>query len=124
MGQWPALAFAADGRTLVAWKDVHAGSIQRDDRARADLEIARGGPGGFALEAVDAGRGAGDHTVAGFDPAGRAVLVDENPVEETADRLGIWARREGDDGFAEVRLWELPPASAPAWRSRPMAPPS
>lgn len=113
VGVWPALAFAPDGSAAVAWKDVHAGSIQRDDLARADLELARGAAGGWAYTAVDAGRGHGDHTAIAFDPDGRLVIADENPVEETEDRLGVWVRREAADGFEAVRLSELPGGSRP-----------
>ncbi|MCB9544752.1 MAG: hypothetical protein H6706_02520 [Myxococcales bacterium] len=113
VGYWPALAFAPDGAAALAWKDVHAGSIQRDDRARADLEVARSDGAGWRLAPVDAGRGAGDHTAAAFDPAGRLVLADEIPVDEADDRLGLWVRRALDDGFEAVRLWPLPTGGRP-----------
>lgn len=99
VGYWPSYARRADGAELVAYQDVHGGSLQRDDLARADLEVARrDAPGGaWRHEPVDVGEGAGTHTQALFGPQGEPMVLYYIPVEaaqESRARQGVWLARE------------------------------
>ncbi len=107
VGGWPGLAISDSGEIAIAYKDTHAGSIQTDDFARADLEIAFGSVGSWEPVAIDPGRGAGTYNRVVFDSAGRPVVVYYNPTEATDTRQqGIWAaRREtGSTDWTLVRL--------------------
>ncbi|MEO0605677.1 MAG: hypothetical protein AAF211_29865, partial [Myxococcota bacterium] len=75
VGQWPALAFDADGQPAVLHRDVHFGSLQRDDQFRADAELSRALPAGWSHDVVDLGQGAGTHGQLAFDPEGRPVAA-------------------------------------------------
>jgi hypothetical protein len=97
VGLEPDIHLAPSGWAMV-WRDAHFGALQRDDRYRADLEIAWGGPD-WRLEVVDAGEGAGDHARVLHDDAGRLVVAYILPiVTQGSDRQGLWVARRGDDG--------------------------
>jgi hypothetical protein len=116
VGYWPALAFDSTGAAVIAYKDVHAGGLQNDDRERADLELVRGG-GGWTATAVDIGRGAGDYNSVAIDSRDRAIIAYYNPVESQAGpQLGIWAARPAEDGasFEKVRLFNEASADGPS----------
>ncbi|MCA9517200.1 MAG: exo-alpha-sialidase, partial [Myxococcales bacterium] len=109
VGLWPAIAKDPDGRLAVAYKDVHAGSLQGDDFARADLELVwEGAGGGLRHLAVDPGVGAGNYNGLVFDADGRPVVMTFNPRDDvaSASRRGLWLWRSGDDGatWESVRL--------------------
>ena len=101
VGYWPSLAKSQSGTKLLAWQDVHGGSLQRDDLVRADLEVAIKNDGGWSYEAVDFGEGAGVYNRAFFDSEGRPAVLYYIPIEAAQAervRLGIWlARKEGDE---------------------------
>lgn len=92
VGYWPALAFDTNGQAVVAYKDVHAGGLQGDDRKRADLEIVRQN-GGWTATAIDFGRGAGDYNSVAVDSQDRPIIAYYNPVESNTAQLGVWAAR-------------------------------
>jgi hypothetical protein len=107
VGYWAGLAFDGAGRALIPYKDVHSGSIMRDDLARADLELAVGGPGAWTAEPVDVGGGAGDFNAVAVDGSGRTILAWYTPFEATGEsQRGIWvARRDADGGdWSRARL--------------------
>ncbi len=105
VGHWPALAVGADGAAFLAYKDVHSGSIQRDDRLRADLELAVRTGGGWRALPVDWGKGAGDFNALAVTADGRPVIAYHNDVEDGAER-GLWvATVDPDDSVRRVRLY-------------------
>jgi hypothetical protein len=106
VGQWPGLAIGADGAAFLAYKDVHAGSIQRDDRERADLEIATRAGGAWSTQAIDFGKGAGDFNAVAISEGGAPVVAWFNPISDGADR-GLWvAVGRGMGQWPRVRLSE------------------
>ncbi|MCA9543807.1 MAG: hypothetical protein KC613_05435 [Myxococcales bacterium] len=106
VGQWPGLALGPDGAGFLAYKDVHAGSIQRDDRIRADLELAERGDGGWRALPVDWGKGAGDFNAVAIAPDGRPLIAYHNDVEDSAER-GLWVAHVAADGaVTRARLYE------------------
>ncbi len=107
VGYWPALAFDLDGQPAVAYQDVHTGSMQRDDFARADLELAWKRGGAWSAVPVDVGAGAGDSNVLLFDGEGRPLIVSHNPsTRHSGERHGLWVFRSADEGttWERVRL--------------------
>lgn len=70
VGYWPSAAVSPDGEIGIMYKDVHSGSLQRDDLARADLEFATGNDGSWSTEPVDWGRGAGNFNDLTYDEDG------------------------------------------------------
>jgi hypothetical protein len=115
VGYWSALAFDTAGEAVVAYKDVHAGGLQGDDRKRADLELAREG-GGWSASAVDIGRGAGDYNSVAVDSQDRPVVAYYNPVESTSPQLGVWVARPSadDDSFEKVQLFNQATEDGPS----------
>jgi hypothetical protein len=109
VGQWPGLAVAADGTAFLAYKDVHAGSIQRDDRERADLEIATRRDGQWSTEAIDFGHGAGDYTTVVITQSGAPAVAWYNPIVDSPDR-GLWVAVER--GIDEWHRMHLGPGAA------------
>ena len=59
VGYWPSFAQSDSGTQMVVYQDVHGGSLQRDDLARADLEVAMksSSNGGWSYEVIDLGEG-------------------------------------------------------------------
>jgi hypothetical protein len=115
VGYWPALAFDGAGEAVIAYKDVHAGGLQGDDRKRADLELARQG-GGWSSSPVDVGRGAGDYNTVAVDAQNRPILAHYNPVETASGpQLGVWVARpsSSDDSFDTVQLFNQATADGP-----------
>ena len=106
VGQWPALAFDADGEAAVLYRDVHFGSLQRDDQFRADAELAQQGSGGWNHRGVDQGDGAGLHGRLAFDAQGRPVVAYVIPVEQAQSRLGVWVARLDGETWERVRLFD------------------
>ena len=104
VGQWPALAFDAVGRPAVLHRDVHFGTLQRDDRFRADAELAWADVAGWQHQVVDLGDGGGAMGQLAFDPRGRPVAAYVIPVEKADSRLGVWVARLEDDGWHPVHL--------------------
>ena len=108
VGYWPALAFDSNGAAFIAYKDVHAGGLQGDDRKRADLELAQK-IGGWSTRPVDMGAGAGDYNSIAIDAQDRPIIAYYNPVEaadSSASKLGVWVTRpDADDEFEAVRLF-------------------
>lgn len=98
VGLWPALGYDAEGNPAIAYKDVHAGGIQSDDRRRADLELAWR-QGGWDALPVEMGIGAGDHNEMVFDGEDRLTLAYYIPTENQAQeaKKGIWVRQYQDD---------------------------
>jgi hypothetical protein len=116
VGYWTALAFDSAGEAVIAYKDVHAGGLQGDDRKRADLELARQG-GGWSASAVDIGRGAGDYNSVAVDSQDRPIVAYYNPVESTAGpQLGVWIARASadDDSFDKVQLFNQASEDGPS----------
>jgi hypothetical protein len=108
VGYWSTLAFDSQGQPAVAYKDVHAGSIQRDDFARADLEFAHRRGGRWLAEAVDIGSGAGDYNRLIFDEDDVPVIAYYKPTESNIEeRIGIWVARQDPQGqgWERVRLF-------------------
>ncbi|AWV89284.1 hypothetical protein [Bradymonas sediminis] len=108
VGYWPALAFDSNGAPFIAYKDVHAGGLQGDDRKRADLELAHRN-GAWSARAVDIGQGAGDYNSIAVDAQDRPIIAYYNPVESAdsgESKLGIWVTRpDANDEFEKVRLF-------------------
>lgn len=117
VGYFPSLAFDASGQPAVAYKDVHSGSIQSDDRRRADLELAWRQGNTWRAIPVDFGTGAGDFNQLRFDSQGRpniAYYVPTESLEQT--RQGIWITRSTDDGatWPRVQLYNQATSERPA----------
>lgn len=112
IGYWPALAYTSSDDAVVAYKDVHAGGLQNDDRKRADLEIVQGG----TPTAVDIGRGAGDYNAVAVDSSDRPIVAYYNPIEATTAQLGVWAARPAADGqsFEQVQLFNMATEDGPS----------
>jgi hypothetical protein len=107
VGLWPALAYDGNGLPRIAYKDVHAGSVQGDDFNRADLEIAVRSISGWEAKAVDFGRGAGDYNDLVVDGNGRSVILYGNPTTDPLDSsLGLWVSREVIDAAPDEAQWE------------------
>ncbi len=106
VGLWPSLAFDPQGQPAILHKDAHFGSLQHDDKYRADAELAWRNGGGWSHEAVDYGEGAGDWNELIFDSEGRPVAFYAITVEaQGTSRHGVWAaRRETDGTWNQVRL--------------------
>lgn len=105
VGYWIALAFDHQGRRGLAYKDVHAGSLQGDDFKRADLEIALENGGGWSYQAVDVGEGAGNYNALVFDADDQPVIAYHVPTESLiGNRHGIWAARSTDGGATWERV--------------------
>jgi hypothetical protein len=95
VGYWPSVAWDAAGTAAVAYKDVHAGSIQSDDLGRADLEVVWGSQ----HVAVDIGKGAGNYNTLAFDSVGRPLILYHTPTDDfTASQHGLWLARSDDGG--------------------------
>ncbi len=106
VGYWPALTYDSSGGAFIAYKDVHAGGLQGDDRKRADLELAHQA-GGWTASPVDYGRGAGDFNAIAVDSQDRPIIAYYDPVESTTAQLGVWVARPAADGqsFDTVQLF-------------------
>ncbi|MCP4676376.1 MAG: hypothetical protein GY854_12865 [Deltaproteobacteria bacterium] len=106
VGLWPALAFNQQGEPAIVHKDVHFGTLQHDDKYRADAEFAQRSGGSWIHEAVDPGEAAGDHSALIFDTENRAVAFYAITVEaQGGSRHGVWAaRRETDGTWTRVKL--------------------
>ncbi len=99
VGYWPGLARSSSGELAIAYKDVHAGSIQSDDMRRADLELALGQPGSWQNIAVDFGNGGGDYNRVAFDSQGRIYIAYYRATENRQGAgLGVWLTRSSDGG--------------------------
>lgn len=97
VGYWPGIAARGDGTIAVAYKDIHAGSTQRDDTRRADLEIAIRSGGGWSAFPVDWGRGAGDFNRAAFGRDGALyVLYYIREESSGSGARGVWMARSTD----------------------------
>lgn len=109
VGYWPAAAMSPDGALGIIYKDVHSGSLQRDDLARADLEFVEGSSGSWSPQPVDAGRGAGNYNDLTFDADGVPWSAYFNPTENNQDpRLGVFVTRwsEAEQDWERVRLFD------------------
>ena len=55
------MATSSAGERMVVYRDVHGGSLQRDDLVRADLEVAfqNQSGGAWSHEVIDLGQGGG-----------------------------------------------------------------
>jgi hypothetical protein len=105
VGYYPTLAYDANGDPAIAYKDVHSGSIQSDDRRRADLELAWRRGGGWDAIPVDFGVGAGNFNQMLFDRSGAPIISYYMPTESLEEaRQGIWVTRSGDDGATWDRI--------------------
>lgn len=116
VGYWPSLAFDAAGEPVIAYKDIHGGGLQGDDRRRADLELAWRS-GSWSAEPVDWGRGAGDFNSLAVDAQQRPVIAYYNPVESQADaQLGVWVARRPAVGadFEYVHLFSRATSRGPS----------
>ncbi|MBI2892008.1 MAG: hypothetical protein HYY06_00540 [Deltaproteobacteria bacterium] len=109
VGNWGALAVDGGGQMAMAWRDLHSGGmLQRDDAARADLELATGGPGAWAYGMIDCGLGAGDYTSLAFEPGGGLVAAWYNPMSTGVGdqaREGVWIGRRSDPEWDRFRLF-------------------
>lgn len=117
VGNFPALAVAANGDVAIAYKDVHGGGLQSDDFRKADLEIAWRQGGGWSQFAVDPTRGGGNFNDMVFDAQNRAVVVQYLPVEDTAlaNAAGVWVHRSADGSTWEsVQLYNQPTKQGPS----------
>ena len=106
VGYWASVAWDASGQPAIAYKDVHAGSIQFDDFNRADLELAwRQASGAWTALPVDFGTGAGDYTALAFGADGHPVVVYHNPTQDLiSSEHGLWAAHSDDGGETWVRV--------------------
>ena len=122
VGYYPSLAFDRSGQPAVAYKDVHSGSIQSDDRRRADLELAWRQGGSWRAIPVDYGTGAGNFNKLAFDLQDRPVIAYYVPTESLdMTRQGIWATRSSDAGqtWERVQLYNLSTSERPALAIHP-----
>ena len=109
VGYWPSFAQGESGAQMVVYQDVHAGSLQRDDLARADLEVAlRSSPNGsWSHEVIDLGEGAGIFNQAVITPNGDQVVLyylSFDAQQEERMRQGLWIARRSSDGTWERGL--------------------
>ncbi|MCK5689916.1 hypothetical protein KAI87_11635 [Myxococcota bacterium] len=104
VGYWPALAFDNSDNPAIVYKDVHSGTMQHDDRYRADLEMALRQGSTWQHEAIDFGEGAGDYATLLFDDENRPVVAYAITIEaQEESRLGVWVKRQESDGtWSEV----------------------
>lgn len=122
VGYWPGLAKSPTGQYALAYKDVHAGSIQSDDMRRADLELALGSPGSWQNIAVDYGEGGGDFNRVAFDSQGRIYIAYYRPTENRTDpAIGVWLTRSADDGatWEKVQLFNSGTSEGPSLTFNP-----
>jgi hypothetical protein len=111
VGYWPSIAQSPNGDFLIAYQDVHGGGLQRDDLARADLEIAIGKNGAWQYEAIDFGEGAGIHISTAFDAMGNPMVLYEIPfeaVQSERNRQGLWLTRKINGTWERVQLAKGP----------------
>jgi hypothetical protein len=111
VGVHPALAIDAGGQYAIAWRDIHAGAtLQRDDLARSDLELALGGAGGgYAMESIDCGGAAGEYTTLAWEPSGGLVASWYTEIRAGAGeqaREGIWVARRATPMWEKHRLFQ------------------
>lgn len=109
VGYWPSLSQGEDGSQMLVYQDVHAGSLQRDDLARADLEVAlqSSSGGGWTHEVIDLGEGAGIFNQALITPEGdQLVLYYISFDAQQAERMrqGLWIARRSSEGAWEKGL--------------------
>lgn len=111
VGYWPSISQSAQGQFLVAYQDVHGGGLQRDDLARADLEVVMGQNGAWQHEAVDFGEGAGIRMSTGFLSDGTALILYEIPIEAAQaerNRQGIWLAFKKDGTWQKIQVAKGP----------------
>ena len=116
VGYWSSVAKSSSGQYALAYKDVHAGSIQSDDMRRADLELALGTPGSWENIPVHYGEGAGDFIRVAFDAQDRIYIAYFRPTESRTDpAIGIWLTRSADAGatWEEVQLFNSGTSEGP-----------
>ncbi len=79
VGLWPALAFAPNGRTYLAFRDVHQGAMQQQDWGGSDLKLAEGvRPNwtGTCISPSATGKaGVGDHNAIAIGPGDQPAVV-------------------------------------------------
>jgi hypothetical protein len=109
VGYWPSLAQSESGAQMIVYQDVHGGSLQRDDLARADLEVAiKTSPNGsWSHEVIDLAEGAGIFNQALITPQGDQLALyyisfDAQQIERA--RQGLWLARRTDNGEWERGL--------------------
>ena len=109
VGYWPSLAQSDRGAQMIVYQDVHGGSLQRDDLARADLEVAiKTSPNGaWSYEVIDLAEGAGIFNQALITPQGDQLALyyisfDAQQAERA--RQGLWLARRNGDGMWERGL--------------------
>jgi len=89
VGWEPALGVNGAGERYIAYRDVHFGSLQTDDLFRADLEIAYES-GGWQVEPIDPGRGAGEHIELAFDGSDPVVAYTIPVDTQSNSPRGVW----------------------------------
>jgi len=105
VGYHMGLALDPSGNPAVAYKDVHSGSIQSDDRRRADLEFAWKQGNDWQAFPVDFGEGAGDDNQIVFDTDGNPVIAYSIETENLVNlRQGLWVTRSPDGGTTWERV--------------------
>lgn len=117
VGYFPSLAFDSSGQPAIAYKDVHSGSIQSDDRRRADLELAWRQGNSWRAIPVDFGQGAGNYNQLRFDAQNRPTIAYYMPTESLEqNRQGIWVTRSEDDGatWPRVQLYNQSTSERPS----------
>ncbi len=111
VGYWPSISQSTQGQYLVAYQDVHGGGLQRDDLARADLEVVLGQNGAWQHEVVDFGEGAGIRMSTGFLSDGTPLILYEIPIEaaqEERNRQGIWLAFKKDGTWQKIQVAKGP----------------
>ena len=120
VGYWPSLAQSESGAQMIVYQDVHGGSLQRDDLARADLEVAiKTSPNGsWSHEVIDLAEGAGIFNQALITPQGDQLALyyisfDAQQTERA--RQGLWlARRTGDGEWERGLVFGGPTRGQPS----------
>jgi hypothetical protein len=119
VGYWPSIATHRSGKRMVVYQDVHGGSLQRDDLARADLEVALQNSRGssWSYEVIDLGEGAGTYNQAGFTKAGVPVVLYYISIEAGQTermRQGLWLAAKIDDEWQKTLVFAGATKGAPS----------
>ena len=119
VGYWPSIAKSSSGARMAVYQDVHAGSLQRDDLSRADLEVAFQDSEGssWSYEVIDLGEGAGIYNRAVYAEDDSPVVlyyISIEAAQEERVRQGIWVARRVNGEWKRALVFGGPTKGTPS----------